>query len=56
MTDGERRADYSLLSEATNDAEHTAAPKIQQVVRLEVEEPEIRCLKGDCNGDYPPGG
>ena len=31
------------------------APHVDAAVKIEVESPELRCMKGDCNGDYVPG-
>ena len=40
----------SLRTEATSDP-----PLILNTVIFEVESLEVRCMKGDCNGDYAPG-
>ena len=31
------------------------APHVDAAVTIEVESPELRCMKGDCNQDYSPG-
>lgn len=48
---------YSLEAYVTADEQHcgTDAPHVDAAVRIEVESPELRCMKGDCNGDYVPG-
>jgi hypothetical protein len=48
---------YSLESFVTADEQqHDGdAPHVDVAVRIEVESPELRCMKGDCQGDYAPG-
>lgn len=51
MNTGEYSVDgVSLGTEATSDP-----PLILKIVTFEVEPLEVRCMKGDCNGDYVPG-
>jgi hypothetical protein len=47
--------DYSLESIALNDEADGEAVKILSAQKLEIDSPEVRCMKGDCNGDYTPG-
>jgi hypothetical protein len=49
--------DYSLEAFVTADEQQRVvdAPHVDAVVKIEVESPELRCMKGDCQGDYAPG-
>lgn len=47
---------YSLEAFVADEREFEVdAPHIETAVKIEVESPELRCMKGDCNGDYAPG-
>jgi len=30
-------------------------PEISRIIEIKVETAEVRCSKGDCDGDYSPG-
>lgn len=51
------RIDYSLEGYVANDDQscENDAPRLATAVKIEVESPELRCMKGDCQGDYAPG-
>ncbi len=47
--------DYSLESMAIDNEDELKLPKIKSIQELEIELPEVRCMKGDCDRDYSPG-
>jgi hypothetical protein len=47
--------DYTIETHDAPDGAHLGAPVISSVLSLEVESPEVRCMKGDCDGDCAPG-
>jgi hypothetical protein len=53
----QKAPNYSLEAFVAADEQQCGidAPHVDAAVRIEVESPELRCMKGDCNGDYVPG-
>ncbi len=47
--------DYSLESMAFDNEADGEVPEIMSAQKIEIESPEVRCMKGDCDGDYAPG-
>lgn len=47
--------DYSLDAVANKKSQIMDSPKIKSVTVMEVESSDVRCSKGDCDGDYAPG-
>lgn len=55
MNKAKKKPDYSLESAKTLDSQGVKPPIIKSVIVLEVEKSDVRCTKGDCQGDYVPG-
>jgi hypothetical protein len=53
-----QQADYTLeaaISDISSRSVTGGPPRVSTVLAINVESPEIRCLKGDCDsGDYVP--
>ena len=47
--------DYTLEEIAVAQNTEERLPEISSVRVLKVEDPEVRCSKGDCDQDYAPG-
>jgi hypothetical protein len=55
MNEVRQPADYTLDGVISDRDAVSGPPEILTIVTLDIESPEIRCMKGDCDGDYAPG-
>jgi hypothetical protein len=55
MNEVQQPADYTLDGVIPGRNAISGPPEILTILEIDVESPEIRCMKGDCNGDYAPG-
>lgn len=55
MNEVQQPADYTLDGIISDRNATSGPPEVLTILALDIESPEIRCMKGDCNQDYAPG-